>query len=253
MKTLLDMTQDILSTIDSDTVNSISDTYEALQIAAIIRNVYLDIVTEYNLPTTKKLTYLEAVSDTDRPTHLRLPTNVKALEWWKYDKRVLSGDAKNYQNITYLGPEAFINICNARDNTDTTNNKVVTLDGNVSLVVDKLTAPSYWTSFDNEYIICDSYDSTLESSLQQSKTQAYVDYGPVFTMEDTFVPALPENLEQLFYRTAENMSYSLFKQAVNPKLERKEHDLRVRTQRNKERLANKQNTRFGSADYGRRG
>ena len=37
-RTLLEMTQDILSAIDADEVNSIDDTVEATQVATIIKN-----------------------------------------------------------------------------------------------------------------------------------------------------------------------------------------------------------------------
>jgi hypothetical protein len=252
MKTLLDMTQDILSTLDSDAVNSISDTYEALQVVGIIKNVYLDIVTEYNLPSTHKLSYLESVSDVTRPTHLHIPDEAKKVVWWKYDVRSEIADKKNYQDLVFLDPEAFVELCNQRDSLDTTNNQIVTLESNVTLVVSKVDPPHYWTSFDNDMIVCDAYDSTVDSSLQQSKTQAYLDYGPTFTIDDSFVPSLPENLEQLFYRTAENTAYQLFKQAVNPKLDRKEHDLRIRAQRNKEKLTNKDNKSSSYPNYGRR-
>jgi hypothetical protein len=252
MKTLLEMTQDILSTLDSDTVNSISDTYEATQVSKIIRNVYLDIVTEYRLPSTHKLSYLESVSDVSKPTHLKIPSGAKKVIWWKYDTRADTADQKQYSEVVYLSPEEFVELCNSRNSLDTTENKVITLESNVSLVLCKTSRPTYYTSFDDEYIICDSYDSTVDTTLQQSKTQAFLDYGPTFSMTDNFTPILPENLQQLFFRTAENMCYQLFKQAVNPKLERKEHDLRIRAQRNKEKLTALDNKRGTMPNYGRR-
>ena len=42
--TLLDMTQDILSDIDSDEVNSISDTPDSLQVAGIIKSSFYDMI-----------------------------------------------------------------------------------------------------------------------------------------------------------------------------------------------------------------
>ena len=41
--TLLEMVQDILSSMDSDEVNSITDSTEALQVARIIRDSYIEI------------------------------------------------------------------------------------------------------------------------------------------------------------------------------------------------------------------
>ena len=48
--TLLEMTQDILSNMSSDEVNSISDTPESLQVATIIKQKYYDIVSRGDLP-----------------------------------------------------------------------------------------------------------------------------------------------------------------------------------------------------------
>jgi hypothetical protein len=42
--TLLEMTQDILSDMDSDEVNSINDSVESLQVAQIIKTTYFNIV-----------------------------------------------------------------------------------------------------------------------------------------------------------------------------------------------------------------
>ena len=41
---LLAMTQDILSDMDSDDVNSINDSVEALQVAQIIKTTYYNII-----------------------------------------------------------------------------------------------------------------------------------------------------------------------------------------------------------------
>jgi len=42
--TLLEMTQDIMSDMDSDDVNSINDSVEALQVAQIIKTTYYNII-----------------------------------------------------------------------------------------------------------------------------------------------------------------------------------------------------------------
>jgi hypothetical protein len=249
-KTLLDIVQDILSTLDSDTVDSISDTWEATQIANIVKNVYMDIVSEYGLPCNQKLGYLEGLGDTTWPTHLRIPTDVRRVLWWKYNKKLDTSDPSAYNDVVYLDPKEFVEYCNSRDSTDSTS-QIIEVEGGVYLTVQNNKAPTYWTSFDNEYVICDSFDSAVDATLQQSKVQAYLEYGPTFSVVDTFVADLPDNLEQLFYRTCENTAYALFKQTLNPKLERKEHNLRIRAQRNKEKLDDKQNNFRQRVDFGR--
>ena len=42
--TLLEMTQDIMSDMDSDEINSINDSVEALQVAQIIKTTYYNII-----------------------------------------------------------------------------------------------------------------------------------------------------------------------------------------------------------------
>jgi hypothetical protein len=91
----------------------------------------------------------------------------------------------------------------------------------------------------------------VDATLQQSKTQAFLEYGPTFTQADTFVPDLPANLEALFYRTVENTAYALFKQTVNPKLEVKERRLRVRAQRNKHKADIQVSNYKDTINYGR--
>lgn len=250
-KTLLEIVQDCLSICDSDTVDSIGDTWEATQIATLVKNEYEDFITEYNLPTLKKFSFLEGVGDTARPNLLKLPSNIKNVLWWKYDCRLDTADKKLYTNVVYLEPYDFVSRLNSLDSLDTTNNQVVVFDSEISLVIRKDKAPSFWTSFDNIYVVTDSYDAGVDATLQQSKTQAFVEYAPTFTIADTTVPELPNNLEALFYRTCENTVYTIFKQQVNPKLEMKERRLRIRAQRNKHKLDADQPNFKETVDYGR--
>mgnify|MGYP000149502562 CR=1 FL=1 len=54
--------------------------------------------------------------------------------------------------------------------------------------------PSFYTSFDDEHIVMDSYKSSVETTLQNSKTQAYGVVYPTFTISDTFTPDLDDTL-----------------------------------------------------------
>ncbi len=52
-RTLLEMTQSILSDMDSEAVNSISDTVEAQQIASVVEDTYYNIVAARKIPEHK--------------------------------------------------------------------------------------------------------------------------------------------------------------------------------------------------------
>lgn len=49
-RTLLQIVQNILSDMDSEDVNSISDSIEAEQIASVVRDVYLNMVSTRMIP-----------------------------------------------------------------------------------------------------------------------------------------------------------------------------------------------------------
>ena len=64
--TLLQLVQTIASSMDSDEVNSISDSTESLQIANIVRSVYYDLINRAKLPEHFTLVTLEASVDNTR-------------------------------------------------------------------------------------------------------------------------------------------------------------------------------------------
>ena len=251
-RTLLDVVQGILSTLDSDTVSSIGDTVEADQVADIVKKTYFDIIDEYQLPAQRVITNLESVSDLNRPNLLKLPDDAQALLHWQYDMREAGDDPISYRPIEYRPPYEFLKMTNHRDASEDRYTTVYVETG-TPVIIDNTQAPQFWTSFDDKYIVTDSYDSDVDATLQGAKTQAWIEKRWVFLKEDNFVINLPSNLESLLYRTAENEAYALFKQTVNPKLEQKERRLRIRAQRNKHRTQQYENNLLnGAPSYGRK-
>ena len=68
--TLLEFVQDVLNDLDSDEVNSISDTVEATQIANVCRSVYYDVITTVDLPEHTELMTVTGLSDSSRPNFM---------------------------------------------------------------------------------------------------------------------------------------------------------------------------------------
>lgn len=252
-RTLLDIVQGILSKIDSDAVSSIGDTVESDQIADLVRQTYLDIIDEYQLPGQRVIETLEGLSDINRPNMLKIPDDTQALLHWQYDIRRAPTDPIQYSPVEYRMPTDFLRLTNLRNAGDTDTYKIVYVEPNVPVIVHKKTRPQYWTSFDDKHIVTDNYNESVDATLQSSKTQAWVEKRHIFVKEDTFVLNLPQNLESLLYRTAENEAYAVFKQTVNPKLEQKERRLRIRAQRNKHRTQQYENNLMnGAPNYGRK-
>jgi len=175
--TILEMTQDILSDMSSDSVASIADTNESERVAAIIKSTYYKLLSERNFPHLGRVMTLTALADSAHPTHMLIPSNVDRVEWIRYDQIQVAGDPARFVDIQYLHPDEFIELLATRNPQDTTTVKVVADFGGVNLNIGITTPPKYWTSFDDQYVVFDSYMQSIESSMQASKSMArcYID------------------------------------------------------------------------------
>jgi len=190
-KTLLDITQEVLSEMDSDEVNSISDTVESEQVANIVITVYRDMMSNRNWPHQRGAAIMTARSDSDFPTHMILDSSIKELISVRYNKALTGETRKKYELITYKNPDDFLAYTNNRDNDNSTVD-VVTDDSGIDLLIINNTHPKYYTSFDDTNIIFGSYDNTIDTTLQVSKVQALGYILSLLTFADESVPSIPD-------------------------------------------------------------
>lgn len=229
--TLLDLTQRILSSMDSDNVNSITDTAEAEQVADIIRETYLDIVDEYDLESEHVLFQLTASGTTSRPTHMTLPEGYHSVEWVRYDKRTSAASTQRiFDPVTFAEPDDFMAITNARNN-DSSNVDVISDPSGISLLIRNDVHPSYWTTFDGETYVFDSYDSTIDTTLQSSKVQAYGQKSKDLTISDTATIDLPQVLYSLLRNQARETCFEIFKDGAPRKIRQMADRARIRAGR----------------------
>jgi hypothetical protein len=215
---LLAMTQDILSDMDSDDVNSINDSVEALQVAQIIKTTYYNIIDGKNYAFLYELFKLTASGTDTRPTHMRLPDDIIDLKFIKYNNKKTAIAKDLFQSIEYKLPEDFMDILDARDSTATNIYKVTDTTGiTLNILNDK--CPQYFTSFDDENIVMDSYLSALDTTLQNSKTQCHGKRSVAFTMSDTFTPDLPVQMFTYLLNEAKSACFLTLKQMANQKAE----------------------------------
>ncbi len=117
-------------------------------------------------------------------------TTIIDLEWIKYDCKK-SGETRNrYTKIEYKTPEEFLDIVDQRLST-ASNIQVVTDATGIKLNIYKDKAPTYFTSFDDDYLVFDAFNNTVESALQNSKTQCHGKRSVTFTLSDSFIPDIP--------------------------------------------------------------
>lgn len=246
--TLLEIVQDILSDMTSDEVNSIVDTAESMQVAQIVRNTYRAILSNRNWPHTRRTLKLTSYGGSSYPTHMVLPSNVKEVIAINYDKKK-SGETKLvYRPVEWKEPETFLRYLNGRNNNNPDVDVIADPSG-VSLLILNDKAPEYYTSFDDSNIVMDSYDSSVESNLQESKTQvlAYINL-PDLELDDDAVPDLPQ--ESFIALVEEAKSKAAFKigQMADPKAEEESR----RQQRWNSRKAWRTNGGIRFPNYGRK-
>lgn len=232
--TLLEMVQNILSSMDSDDVNDITDTVESLQVAEVVKESYFSLIAERDWPFLRGLFTLTALADTARPTTMRMPTNVNKVAWIKYNKK----------DVEYKDPQEFQYLLDTR--VETTG--VVDSNGFI-LNAD----PQYWTTFDDDYVVFDGYDSAVDSTLVSAKSNAYGVTIPTWSATNAFVPTMPDKFFPTLLAEAKATCFLNMKQQANPREEKRAHNGRSRMQ-NEAWRANAGESKYNDrVNYGRRG
>ena len=222
------MVQDILSDMDSDEVNSLGDTIESQQVAQILKTTYNEIIDGVDhWPHLDTLVQLEASGDNTKPTHMRMPTNLQFLNWIKYNKRLSTDTKDKYTDVSHMLPHDFLSYLNQRNSSESTVTTVTDFSS-VSLLVRNDRHPTYWTSFDDEYIVFDSHYSTTDTTLQTSKTQCRGPRDAVFTLSDSFIPDLPAKAFSYLLAEAKSVAFNVLKQSANAKEEQRSKRQRYR-------------------------
>jgi len=240
MMTLLEMTQDILSSMSSDEVNSISDTPESLQVAHIIKSKFYDIIDRVPMTNLERLVQLDAIADTSQPVVMTVPDNVVQITSLKYyDNNVLDGTSVSgfqhdlntdiattsggssatppgYLDVIILPNKEFINLVSKFNpqNTDVISYSYIDPTSGRTYTLNYFNdrQPRYCSIFNNKTIIFDSYDNTVDDTLQTSKTMAFAQVQPTFLMQDTYIPELPSDQFQLLFNEAKALAFFELKQ-----------------------------------------
>lgn len=215
--TNLDYVQSILSSLGSDEVNSVSDTTESLQVLEIVKQTYFNIVSRAELKDQKKPFQLDPSLTVLEPNLMFIPSNIKSMEWIKYYKT----SSAMYNYVTMLPIQQFVDYVNGYNPSD------VAVDV-LSLVVEGETflfnyknnvTPHYCTVLSNFYVVFDSYDAAVDSTLQASKTMCYGLTTPTWEDTDDFIPLLDEQQVSLLLNEAKSLAFLELKQLTHAKAE----------------------------------
>jgi hypothetical protein len=216
--TLIEMVQDIHNDLDLDLVNSIDDTVESQQVAQIIKTTYFAMMSNRNWPHLREAIPLVPFSNTALPTHMSIPDGMKELDFINYNCSKAGETRLRYKAIKWLEPDSFLRKQNAL-NTDATNTKVVLDPTGVQIMIKTDKAPEFFTSFDDTTLVFDSFDSSVDSSLQESKCQCMAYMMPSWTQRDNFVPDLPAEAFISVLEEAKSKASLKLKQSADNKAE----------------------------------
>ena len=243
--TLIEIVQNILSAMDSDEVNSFGDTVEAVQVADIVQETFYEIIGGLEEPHRSNSFRLESLSNVDKPNYLKLPGSVKDVEALYYDKQKSS--KVTWEEVTYLVPSEFVKL-SLQQSTGSDVTAIIDFSGATHYIINNAN-PTYYTSFDDEYLIFNAWDNDVESTLQEHKSLALGTEMPSFTMEDTFIPDLPADYFPLLLSEAKQSAFVNLKQVSNSIEDRRSRRQRVRLMNNIHRA---KRGRERGVDFGRK-
>jgi len=213
---LLDMVQNILSRLDSDEVNSISDTTEARQVAELIKTAYFNIVSRAALPEHEKIFSLLASGDPSQPVLMLRPDDVNRIDWIKY----LNADQSlnEYEYVTIYPLQQFLDLTQRVNDTDS-NIGSLTFNGK-TFYFSNNGQPRFCTILENKYILFNSYDISIDTTLQSTKSMCFGQKIPTFSMGDSFIPDLDDRQFPLLLNEATSLAFLELKQIANEHSER---------------------------------
>ena len=243
--TLLDMTQNILSAMDSDEVNSINDTIESQQVAEIIKETYYFLFSTIELPEKVGLVKLSGLGDLTQPNYLEMPSNLVSIVWLKY----LDSGSDRYYDLTFMPQMEFMD--RVLNNTSTSSDVTAVTDGQsgVTYYVKNNQRPRYYTILNDKYVVTDGYDSTYDTTLQASKTLGWGELEETWVESDSFIPNIDTDLFPLLLSEAKSTCFITLKQIANPKEDQKARKGRVHLQYRKWRDKRERGNVFSGVNY----
>lgn len=227
------MAQDISNDMESDEFSSINDTTEAIQIAQILKTTYYEMINQRDFEHLNQLFQVES-GTVSLPTHMTLPDNVKRIDYIKYNKRDTAVSKIAMAEVFLKTNDEFLDIINDRDSLSSDVQSVSDPSG-ITLLIATDSHPTFYTSFDDEVLVFDAYQSTLESNLQKSMVQAYGEIEPGFSLTDSFTPDLPVKLFPGYLAEAKSVCFNALKQVANAKEEQKSRRQRRKISRDQRR------------------
>ncbi len=224
--TLLDLTQRILNDMNGDEVNSISDTLESQQVASIIRDTFQEIIGDRKWPHLNRLLKPTPQGST-YPTHVNMADAWVYLDNIYYNVRKQTATKDIFDEMTYMEPDEFLEHLNARNSSNSNTDTILDPESTVKLLITNDRPPQFWTTFDDETLVFDSYDNLVDTNLQASKFQIWGNFEPTWVHTDVGIPDLPAKAVPYLLAEAKSNCFNALMQVGNQKAEQQSRRQRV--------------------------
>lgn len=193
-KTLLEIVQSTLGSMDSDAVNGIGETIESEQVAITAQEQYMELVTYQRIPQFEKLTQLVGMSNSAWATIMKIPegaTDIKNVRYKHTDTRGRS----SFEEIPFLDKDEFLDRQLKLRAGDPNVGENIMI-GNIRIPYRNDKGPSCWTTFDDEHLVFDAIDTVVQgdTTLHNDNSLVIAYIIPEFQLADDFVPVLPPKL-----------------------------------------------------------
>lgn len=241
-RTMLDLVQQILSELDSDPVNSIGETIESAQVAGILENTYYDLIAYRDIPENKELIRLTALSDNTKPNYLKLPSNAARVPaFFEYNKaKADDTNTIQYRKVLWEDQFKFIDRLSSRNSSSANIQIVNDVSAGTELLIKTDKMPDFFTSFDDRHIVCDSFDASVDNTLQAGKTRAWAKVVPSVTMTDSGIFDIDAEYFPYIFNEALSRASVVLKGVGNEKAEQwaRRHKSFIQSRKNKFALPN---------------
>lgn len=140
---------------------------------------------------------------------------------WIIGENIGSNSPAGFKYVTMLPIQQFLDMINGFNPSDE-NVRSFTFNeqgNNFTLYYKNDRQPSYCTIIGNYYVLFDSFSEDFDTTLQSDKTMCFGEVIPDFTLTDSFIPDLDDNLFPLLLNESVALAFYELKQMPHAKAE----------------------------------
>lgn len=210
-KTVLEYVKSTLSVMDSDEIDSITDTTESAQIVNMFKDIYYEFVNRGDWKWLERPVQVAGAGiDADNRTTVEVVESIKSITSIRYN--VSENSNFSMRPLEYLCVDEF-----TRRFSSAGDNRVGQDRGGMRFYVVTNKAPEFWTSFDDQTITLNSYKETIDTGyIDPTKFGIMGQVIPEFLLEDDFIPDLPLFAVPILQASLNAAAMRYFKQIDSP-------------------------------------